>query len=108
MVENGSMFPPNIASDAETGAKLMKIAGILYLTIILIIIGFILEVIGYFKLSSLKNLSGEARAPVTSTQPAPAQPSPAAQSQPAKKFCPNCGAQVSGSEKYCPSCGSEL
>jgi membrane protease subunit (stomatin/prohibitin family) len=63
-------------------------------------IGFILDVVGYFKLASLKKLSGTP-APVTSA----AQPTPAA-AQSSKKFCPNCGTAISGQEKFCSSCGS--
>jgi hypothetical protein len=103
--QNRTMFPTSIGADAESGAKFLKIAGILYLTIILIFIGFILEVVGYFKLSSLKNMTG---APAAQPAAAPvAAPAPAA-AEPAKKFCPSCGSPVSGQEKFCSSCGAEL
>ncbi|MFX0072945.1 MAG: hypothetical protein ACFFAO_17850 [Candidatus Hermodarchaeota archaeon] len=53
---NKSMFPEEIGNKAESGSKLMLIGAILTLTFILAFIGFILRVIGYFKLSALKDL----------------------------------------------------
>jgi len=101
--ENQNMFPSHIGEKALSGAKLMKIGAILYLTIILMFIGFILEVVGYFKLAALKDLGGSAVAS-PSTQPAPTKTTTAE----SKKFCPNCGSSVTGQEKFCSSCGSEL
>jgi hypothetical protein len=102
--ENQAMFPANIGADALSGAKFMKIAAILYLTIILMFIGFILEVIGYFKLAALKDLIG---APAAQPAAAPAA-APVTAPATANKFCPNCGTPVKGDEKYCSSCGSEI
>ncbi|TFF63645.1 MAG: zinc ribbon domain-containing protein [Promethearchaeota archaeon] len=106
--ENMSMFPTNIGVDAQSGAKFLKYAGILFLTVILAFIGFILEIVGYFKLSSLTKLSGS-----TAVQPTPqpvAQPTQTttAPATPPKKFCPNCGSPITGTERYCAACGSEL
>ncbi len=53
---NLSMFPEGIGKNAETGCFLMKLGAIFNLTLILALIGFILRVIGYFKLSKLKDL----------------------------------------------------
>ena len=103
--QNRTMFPASMGADAESGAKLLKIAGIMYLTIILMIVGSVLDVIGYFKLSALKGLTGAPAAqPATRSTAAPA---PAA-AESAKKFCPNCGGVVTGQEKFCSSCGSEI
>lgn len=109
--QNTSMFPPNIANDAIEGSKFMKYAAILYFTIILSFIGGILELIGYFKLSSLKNLQGTTTQPYA-TSPAPGTsytaPPPKQAEASGAKFCPNCGSPVSAGQKFCPSCGSEM
>ncbi len=108
---NSSMFPPNIANNAIDGSKYLKIAAILYLTVILTFIGSILELVGYFKLASLRNL-GE-----TSPQPSAAGPStgPAYIPSEEKKasasdaqFCPHCGSSIKPGVKFCPNCGSQL
>ncbi len=53
---NTTLFPPKIAKIAKDGAKLCKIGAIIDITIILMWIGDILRVIGYFKLAPLKYL----------------------------------------------------
>ena len=107
--DNKAMFPGETGKKGETGSQLLMIGAIFYLTIFLMFIGFILDVIGYFMLSSLKDIGGEpGKKPVA--QPAkvaaktPAEPAKAG----GKGFCPNCGSPVEGKEKYCGSCGSEI
>ncbi len=56
---NVSLFSQNISDDAKAGAKLCKIGAILDITIILGVIGEILRIVGYFKLASLRNLTGD-------------------------------------------------
>ena len=53
---NATLFPQKIGKDAKNGAKLCKIGAILDITVILMFIGDILRVIGYFKLAPLKYL----------------------------------------------------
>ena len=53
---NLGLFSQQIAKDARDGAKLCKIGAILDITVILMFIGNILRVIGYFKLASLNDL----------------------------------------------------
>jgi len=89
-----------------SGAKLLMIATIFHMTIIGIFIGFILDIIGFFMLGSLKKLTGAPTAkPVAQPTTAPAQTQPASTSS--QKFCPNCGSPV-GTEKFCSACGSEI
>ncbi|TFG22929.1 MAG: hypothetical protein EU529_09090 [Promethearchaeota archaeon] len=53
---NMTMFPGDICEDAKKGAKYLKIAAILEITIILNFIGPILKIIGYNKLASLSHV----------------------------------------------------
>lgn len=53
---NKGMFPEGIGSSGESGSLLLQIGAILNLTVIFIFVGFILRVIGYYKLSALKDL----------------------------------------------------
>ena len=70
---NAQLFPPNIGNDGRSGAKICKIACIFDMTIILSIVAEILRIIGYFKLASLKRLTGAPAQPMYQ----PAQPMPA-------------------------------
>jgi len=107
--ENRSMFPPSIANAGNSGTGLLKVGGILNIFIVLIFIGSILRIIGFFILLSLKKLEGEPPVTVPIAQPAPAtQPPPAPAAEPAKEFCPNCGSPVTSTEKFCSACGSEI
>jgi uncharacterized membrane protein YedE/YeeE len=63
---NRNMFPETMVSNAETACLLVMLG-------IIPIIGPLLRVVGFFMLSSLKNLSGtSAASPPTSSVPAPA------------------------------------
>ncbi len=106
---NMDLFPQNIGYDSKNGAHKCKIAAILDITIILIFVGDILRMIGYFKLAALKNLVG-APAPQTYAQQAPAQPAYTQPPAPAatSNFCPSCGSAITPGIKFCPSCGSEI
>ena len=55
-VNNMTMFPGDISEDAKKGAKYLKIAAILEITIIFNFIGPILKIIGYSKLASLSHV----------------------------------------------------
>jgi len=59
---NMSMFPQDVSIDAKKGAKYCKIGAIFNLTVILSIVGTILYMIGYYKLSTLSRLTGNAPA----------------------------------------------
>ena len=88
-------------SKYSTAATLLMVSGILSLFLTYgIIIGFILEIIGYFLLLSLKDLGGEP-APKPAAQQAPAAAKTPAEPVKAggKGFCPNCGSPVEGKEK---------
>ena len=131
--ENRSMFPEYIARESIDGAEKLRTGALLYalgFLIITAIIGFILQVIGFFKLAKFENMYGTSpqakapvpRAPIPPQPPQPPKtpislvkspaPSPYAVEEKVvgtrPKFCPNCGSELKGEGKYCPECGSKI
>ena len=133
LVENRSMFPEYIARESIDGAEKLRTGALLYalgFLIITAIIGFILQVIGFFKLAKYENMygslsQGKPSVPRAPTPPQPPQP-PMTPVAPTKsptpspyaveekvvgtrpKFCPNCGSELKDEGKYCPDCGSKI
>lgn len=113
---NRNMFPEILVIDCLNGTKKLRTAGkcfLLFFLIITIIIGYILSIIGYFKLAHLRNLEAVS-AEMPMVQPAPA-PEPAAAVTPgppemaeAIEFCGNCGTKLESSWSVCPECGSPV
>jgi len=109
--QNRVLFPQHIATEAADGSDKLRSAAlmnILSFLIITILIGWILQIIGYFKLAKLEEITRYSdttpitAAPVGAVVPQPTTPTSVL------SFCPNCGAKISGSGKYCVECGGEL
>ncbi|NVM56452.1 MAG: zinc-ribbon domain-containing protein, partial [Candidatus Helarchaeota archaeon] len=135
LVKNKEMFPDNVFKNAFESADklrngaLLWILGFLFITII---IGWIYQIIGYFKLANFKKWTPTMKmepipAPQPQATPIPApikkrtmrmEPIPAPQPQPTPnpapvkirtmKYCPSCGSELVGEEKYCAYCGGAL
>ncbi len=109
--QNRILFPQNIAIEASEGSDKLRSAAlmnILSFLIITILIGWIFQIIGYFKLAKLEEITRYSdTTPITT---APVKEVISKPTTPTSKlnFCPNCGANVSGVGKYCVECGSEL
>ena len=109
--ENRSLFPSNIYNDLIDGCEKLKTAALLMalgFLIITAIIGFIYEVIGYFKLAKLNTMM-LYDFPKSSTTEVNLQKSRSIIiNDVVSKFCPNCGTKLSGLGKFCPLCGSDI
>ncbi|MBY9004115.1 MAG: zinc ribbon domain-containing protein [Candidatus Lokiarchaeota archaeon] len=123
LVENRALFPEHIASEIIDGAEKLRIAALMYALGFLgitLIIGFILQIIGFFKLAKFSNVPsvGYVKAPRTPAAPqAPEAPYPSPVTINSNlnrvvgvrpKFCPNCGAEVLEGGSFCPDCGSSI
>lgn len=125
LVKNKEMFPDNVFKNAFEGADKLRSGASLWILgflFIPIIIGWIYQIIGYFKLATFKNWI-----PTMKMEPIPApvkirtmkmEPIPAPRPQqtlipaPVKirtmRYCPSCGSELVGEEKYCAYCGGAL
>ena len=108
---NSNLFPNDLSSELIDGCDKLKKGTLLSAFGFLVIpgiIGFIFQVIGFFKLAKLNTLS-EFDAP---KEPKPVEqayvPKLASEIESSINFCPSCGSRLSGKGKFCALCGSEI
>lgn len=109
--QNRSLFPTHIALEASEGSDKLRSAAlmnVLSFLIITIFIGWILQIIGYFKLAKLEEIIGYTETTPATPVPSTQQVSLAAPTHSNISFCPNCGAKITGEGKFCGECGSSL
>ena len=133
IAENRSLFPEHVASEVLDGVDKLRTAALMYALGFLgvtLIVGFILQIIGFFKLAKFSNVNSMGysvapKVPVTPQAPEAPFPSPVAPEAPfpspvtittdvnrvvgvRPKFCPNCGAEILEGGGFCPDCGSSI
>lgn len=111
-MENANLFPPILHRDLVDGCNNLRISAMMYAVgflIITMLVGIIFQIIGYFKLAKLKDLSGPYYYGTTAPAPTPV-PVASMQGQPSStgksRFCSSCGAQIKGEGKFCSECGA--
>ncbi|MFX0178841.1 MAG: hypothetical protein ACFE78_01550 [Candidatus Hodarchaeota archaeon] len=113
LAENGDLFPKAIAMEAYDGANKLKTAMLMYLLGFLgitLIIGFIFQIIGYFKLAKFNRLDISYSPKSEPQQFKPQQPyqEPVSIIKENPKFCSACGGNLSGEGRFCALCGTEV
>jgi hypothetical protein len=110
-VNNIKMFPANISEEAIKGCDKLKqgtLLSSLGFLIVPAIVGFILQVKGYFMLSTLNKLSIDS-APELELQADLDEPiKPMKSPKREINFCTNCGAKLSDLGNFCALCGSKI
>lgn len=124
ITQNREMFP-KMGKDAIDGVEKLRSGAMLWVLgflIIPIVIGWIVQLIGYFTLSKIAGqktvISKESiravepqyvyvSAPTPASVPTPT-PAPAQDVEDLIKFCPLCGAKVNDSGKFCGECGTQV
>ena len=117
--ENRDMFPEIYVISALNGTKKLRTAGkltMLGFLIITLFIAYILTIIGFFKLGTLRHI--EDVSDEIPTAPAPPVPAVAAPPETPKKrepetarvlqFCGNCGTKLDPSWNVCTECGTPV
>ena len=108
---NLEMFPANVSEEVINGCNMLKTGTLLsslWFLIVPVIIGFVYQVKGYFKLATLNKLSINDAPESSEPQTALPKPQPVNNLEQNINFCPNCGAKLSRLGKFCALCGSEI
>lgn len=115
--ENQSMLPELTIREVIEGTDNLETGALLYSMFmfgITIIIGFILRVIGYFKLAKLSQIQVQVPVPVPVepivqvVESGPKVSEVILERNDDVNFCPMCGSKISRHGIYCSECGSKL
>lgn len=112
-------FPSKDFDDAIDGVENLHTGAFLWVLGFLfvpIIIGWIFQLVGYFKLANFAKLGLKTTITPVSTEKLQPVPTPESQTIPITpieteetiKFCPMCGAKVGENGRYCGECGVQI
>ncbi len=108
---NSKLFPSDLSSELIDGCDKLKKGTLLsafWFLIIPGIIGFLFQVIGFFKLAKLNTLSTFNTLKESEAIEQAYVPKIVSEIETTTNFCPSCGAKLSGLGKFCALCGSEI
>lgn len=122
---NKDEFPPGAYLRVNEGTSNLSSAALMWalgFLVIPIIIGYIMYIVGYFKLSVLAEKAPTFKKqpvpPAIPKVPIPPKPIPppsyttpyssTPETTPSMNFCPHCGAELEKGGRYCGTCGSPL
>jgi len=109
--QNRNLFSTNIALETSEGSDKLRTAAlmsVLSFLIITILIGWIFQIVGYFKLAKLEEIIRYTETTLATPVPSTQQVSLSAPKPSKNNFCPNCGEKITGERKFCGKCGSSL
>jgi hypothetical protein len=123
--QNKELVPDALRHEIIEGCDDLRTGALLYalgFLVITIVIGFIFQAIGYFKLAKLNTILYHEQPksqldqyqvqyqqqPAQYSQPSPPKEEIKVKPIEGGNFCPNCGAKLSRKGKFCPLCGSEV
>ena len=107
--QHRSLFPTSIALEASEGSDKLRSAAlmnVLSFLIITILIGWIFQIVGYFKLAKLEEIIRYTETTPTTPESSTQQVALSAPTPSNTNFCSNCGVKITGEGKFCGKCGS--
>ncbi|MFX1313160.1 MAG: zinc ribbon domain-containing protein [Promethearchaeota archaeon] len=111
LIQNKAIFPNKIAKDVIEGADNLRsgtLSWALGFLLVPIIIGWIYQMIGFFKLANIKYLASKEVIQPSAMPRLEPIPTPIQDQKDTINFCPLCGAKLKAGGKFCGECGAKI